>query len=133
MATSWGWGGWAGPGVFPDISFASAGPSQPETRRLLFLGAGGMWGEAGGSRSGAEKLFGDGVGVSGLLFCRQSPKLSLFALVLLNVFFFLDKFIPSCLLLPSSKDAGNRSALVVRALSAFGEGGCKETTSQWVK
>lgn len=98
-------------------------------------------GQEGGPQSGAGKLFGegqwqpkDGVGASGLPFCRQSPKLSLFALVLLNVFFFfLDKFIPSRLLLPSSKDPGNKSAPVVWARLAFGEGGCKETTSQQVK
>lgn len=56
VATGWGRGGWVGPSVFPGICSASAGSSQPETRRLLFLGVGGRQGEGGWSQPGVGRL-----------------------------------------------------------------------------
>lgn len=56
-ATGWGWDVWAGLGVFPGICSASVGSSQPETRRLLFLGvSGGRSGEGGWSQPGAWRI-----------------------------------------------------------------------------
>lgn len=58
-----GWGGWAGPAVFPGICSASSS-SQPGTRSLLFLGQGkeerGAW-----SVRGAGRFVGEGWGQLG--------------------------------------------------------------------